>query len=148
AKARAGVDVRVLGWVMAPEVLQNPLVQSAPFAGGILRVNGNTMRFIEALRAEPTLRHKAVLNILSHPAGAVHVKMAVVGSGATAAGYTGGIDFQTGRKESFWHDVQAKVTGPATQRLFDVFRDMWNEVQGRSPVAGLTQPQLNFPDGS
>lgn len=134
AKAKAGVDVRVLGWVMAPEILQNSRATGAPQLQGMLHINGQTMNFINALRAEPRLANKACLNILAHPAGAVHVKMAVVGSAGDAAGFTGGIDFEGLRKHPIWHDVQAQVTGPAVQGLFETFRQMWNEVRGRSVV--------------
>ncbi len=140
AKSRAGVDVRVLGWVMAPEVLQNSLVQSTPDAASMLSVNGGTMRFIEELRTESSLAHKAALNILAHPAGAVHAKMAIVGSDQRAVAFTGGIDFESFRHDADWHDVQAAVEGPAAQAVFEVFRNMWNEVRSRSPVAGLSIP--------
>lgn len=135
AKSRAGVDVRVLGWVLAPEVLQSPQVQAAPQVAGILGINADTMRFILALRAEPSLADKACLNILAHPAGAVHTKLAVVGSDAQAWGYTGGLDLKPDRHHDWWHDVQAEVTGPAAQGPFNMFREMWNEVRSRSPVS-------------
>lgn len=148
SKSRAGVDVRVLGWVMAPEVLQNSMVQSTPDAASMLSVNGGTMRFIEALRAESSLADKAVLNILAHPAGAVHAKMAIVGNENQATGYTGGIDFESFRHDPDWHDVQAAVQGPAVQAIFECFRTMWNEVRSRSPVAGLSIPaSMTLPNG-
>lgn len=133
-KARAGVDVRVLAWVMAPEMLRNPRVQSAPDTQSMLRLNASTMRFINALRTEPALANKACLNILSHPAGAVHFKMAVVGSANDATGFTGGVDFEELRRDPIWHDVQAQVNGPVVQELFNAYRQMWNEVRGRSTV--------------
>jgi phosphatidylserine/phosphatidylglycerophosphate/cardiolipin synthase-like enzyme len=136
AKSAAGVDVRVLGWVMPPEVLRNPQVQSR--VTDIVMLNGDTMRFIEALRGEATLRDKACLNIISHPAGAVHTKMAIVGGGSDAVGFTGGIDFVSNRHDRLWHDVTAKVTGPAVQGLYDFYREMWGEVKGRTPAVGLT----------
>lgn len=139
AKAAAGVDVRVLGWVMAPEVLQNSMVQRQ--ASGLLVLNSKTMGLINALRAEPALANKACLNILSHPAGAVHIKMALVGAPGQAVGFTGGIDFMqeapASRHEATWHDVQAQVSGPALQGLYETYRQMWNEIRGR-PTARLT----------
>lgn len=147
-KSRAGVDVRVLGWVMAPEVLQSPQLRGSPYAVSIFRVNGYTMRFIAALRSEDSMLHKACLNILSHPAGAVHIKMALIGDGHQTTGFTGGLDFVAGRHRSDWHDVQAKVTGRVTQSLFDAFRQMWNEVRSRPPAVGLTQPRLPLGGGA
>ncbi|WP_168733685.1 phospholipase D-like domain-containing protein [Deinococcus sp. Arct2-2] len=142
AKARAGVDVRVLGWVMAPSILTNSRAQAAPQLRSILGLNGNTMSCINALRAEPRLADKAVLNILAHPAGAVHMKMAVVGSSAAATGFTGGIDLLNSRLLPSWHDVEVQVDGPVVQGLFDTFRVMWNEIRGRSPVS-LTANGVN-----
>lgn len=151
AKARAGVDVRVLGWVMAPSILQNSRAQAAPQLRSILSLNGNTMSFINTLRAEPRLADKAVLNILAHPAGAVHMKMAIVGSNATATAFTGGIDLLNSRLLPTWHDVEAQVDGPAVQGSFDTFRLMWNEVRGRSPVSltanHVTCSSHNAPSG-
>jgi phosphatidylserine/phosphatidylglycerophosphate/cardiolipin synthase-like enzyme len=143
ARAKAGVDVRVLGWVMAPEVLDNVLVSSintgTPSAStadvaAVLRLNGETMRFVNELRAEPALADKALLNILSHPAGAVHHKFVLVRGSNGDVGFTGGIDLQSVRWDPLWHDVQAQVTGPVLAQFHEAFRQMWNEVQGRTPV--------------
>jgi phosphatidylserine/phosphatidylglycerophosphate/cardiolipin synthase-like enzyme len=136
ARSKAGVDVRVLGWVIPPSVLNNPDVVS-----GKVRLNGMdrtvtepTMRFIAALRTEPTLAAKALLNVISHPAGAVHTKFAMVGRPSGDVAFTGGIDGYHDRVAPNWHDVQAEVRGPATQPMYDWFRALWNENQGRSPV--------------
>ena len=80
AKAKAGADVCVLGWIMPPTVLPKVMARGGD-PGGMLSINRQTMSFIDKLRkAEPNMAEKAVLNILSHPAGAVHMKMAIVGS--------------------------------------------------------------------
>ena len=138
-KSRQGVDVRVLGWVMAPETLrlQEPGLASA------YRTNGETMNFIKDLRTEPTLKEKACLNILAHPVGATHLKMAIVGSNDQAVGFTGGIDFEPHRQLAMWHDVEAQVTGPVVQGLFDAFQKMWMEVRSRAPETGLTVPGVS-----
>jgi len=133
-KSRAGVDVRVLGWVMPPDILNNPVVTSGRVPLPSVDWNEHTMRFIGALRAEPTLADKALLNILSHPAGAVHTKMVLVSRPGADVGFTGGIDFEPGRATPSWHDVEAEVRGPAVQALFDFYRALWNENQGRAPV--------------
>jgi phosphatidylserine/phosphatidylglycerophosphate/cardiolipin synthase-like enzyme len=91
------------------------------------------MAFIERLRTEPTLAHKAGLNILAHPAGAAHLKMGIIGSATQAVGFTGGLDLQSYRYSN-WRDVQTRVTGPAAQVFFDAFAAMWTEVKGRTPV--------------
>jgi phosphatidylserine/phosphatidylglycerophosphate/cardiolipin synthase-like enzyme len=135
ARSAAGVDVRILGWVMAPDILNNPIVVSGrvPITD-MLRVNEQTMRFVAAARTEPTLANKAMLNVLSHPAGAVHTKLALVGRPGGDVGFTGGIDPQQGRNSPTWHDVAAEVRGPAVQPMFDLYRMMWNENQSRSAV--------------
>ncbi len=144
AKSKAGVDVRVLGWVMAPEVLNNPAVTSGKVSlmGIDTSVNEPTMKFVQALRTgEPTLVTKALLNTIAHPAGAVHTKFALVGRTSGDVGFTGGIDASSDRLVPTWHDVEAEVRGQVTQGLYDWFRDLWNENISRSPVtvkAGAT----------
>ena len=143
AKARAGVDVRILGWVFCPELLQSNLLRGALSAGGV-SMNGardflqqidDTMNVILALRTEPALVHKASLNILAHPAGAVHTKFVVLGDNSNTSFYTGGLDLQAGRWSSTWHDVQAEVAGSVVQDAYNFYREMWNENQGRSTVS-------------
>ena len=137
AKSAAGIDVRVLGWVMPPSILNNPAVRTPAVAGSLsdmLRVNSQTMAFIQAARTQASLADKAMLNVLSHPAGAVHTKLALVGRDSGDVGFTGGVDPQQGRNSPTWHDVQAEVKGPAVQAMYDWYRAMWNENQGRSPV--------------
>jgi phosphatidylserine/phosphatidylglycerophosphate/cardiolipin synthase-like enzyme len=139
AKARAGVDVRILGWasfaIMADDFVQTKAVKGG--LGWIRDINIATLAAIEDLRTEPALAEKAWVNILTHTAGAAHTKLVVAGSGGGAVGYTGGLDFVGDRHGSQphparqWHDVQAKVEGPVVQAMHDFFRDMWNEVRGR-----------------
>jgi phosphatidylserine/phosphatidylglycerophosphate/cardiolipin synthase-like enzyme len=138
-KAKAGVDVRVLGWVsfamMADNFVQTKAVQGG--LGWIRDINIATLASIMELRTEPTLAEKVWVNILTHSAGSAHTKLVLVGSGSSAIGYTGGLDFVGDRHGSQphparqWHDVQAKVEGPAVQAMHDYFREMWNEVRGR-----------------
>ncbi|WUI02569.1 phospholipase D family protein [Spirillospora sp. NBC_00431] len=139
AKAKAGVDVRVLGWVsfaiMADNFVQSKAVQHG--LASIRNINLATLLSIQELRTEPALAEKAWVNILTHSAGSAHTKLVIVGNGDNAIGYTGGLDFVGDRHGSQphsagqWHDVQAKVEGPAVQAMHDYFRDMWNEVRGR-----------------
>ena len=138
AKAHAGVDVRVLGWVMAPELLESKLLRLAMKYG----VGGElgdmmkdlidlTIKFIKVLREEPNLAPNAQLNVLSHPAGAVHMKFALVGTKANAVGFTGGMDMLNSRWDEDWHDVAVRVTGPALEAFFTTFQAMWNENANR-----------------
>lgn len=132
AKSRAGVDVRVLGWVLSPEVMANSLAQT--HAADAFKTSYGTIRFARELRNEPTLADKAVLNTLSHPAGAVHMKMAIVGDDTQMTVFTGGIDLVNDRHNPIWRDVQLRLTGPGAQGGFDLFRSMWNEIQTRAVI--------------
>ncbi|WP_242901150.1 phospholipase D family protein [Actinomadura terrae] len=139
-KAKAGVDVRILGWasfaLMADNFVQTKAVQNG--LGSIRDVNLGTLASILELRTEPALAEKAWVNILTHSAGAAHTKLVILGTGDKAIGYTGGLDLVGDRHGSQphpagqWHDVQAKVEGPVVQAMHDFFRDMWNEVRGRN----------------
>jgi phosphatidylserine/phosphatidylglycerophosphate/cardiolipin synthase-like enzyme len=132
AKARVGVDVRVLGWVSF-SVMDSVFAQKNG-AETYARINALTMQSIQDLRDEPEIGAKALLNIISHTAGAAHSKLVVLGTNAEAIGFTGGIDFAADRwsrpghpLEQTWHDAVAKVEGPAVQGLFDWFAQMWQE---------------------
>jgi phosphatidylserine/phosphatidylglycerophosphate/cardiolipin synthase-like enzyme len=103
-------------------------------ADSIARINALTMRSIKGLRSEPKIGSKAVLNIIAHTAGSVHSKLVVVGNDSEAIGFTGGLDFEEQRwahpshpGRETWHDVAAKIEGPASQALYDLFRNMWQE---------------------
>jgi phosphatidylserine/phosphatidylglycerophosphate/cardiolipin synthase-like enzyme len=137
AKSRAGVDVRVLGWVSWYLMGLSPLAQT-PAEGGMVTYNAQTIASIVNLRGEASLHDQCCLNVIGHNVGGVHTKMVIVGTSSWAAGFTGGIDLVSDRytfddlhtvrdRIGGWHDVQAKIEGPAVQSLFDFFRQMWNE---------------------
>lgn len=167
-KSRRGVDVRALGWISYsvmtdrphPLLWVFPPLQSAVAnslqrnnLASIAAVNAQTLNAIKNLRSEPTLAKSAVLNILAHSAGAVHVKGAVIGTKpggsdeTRAIAFTGGLDFVQDRwaafghepdptwtatpSTPFWHDIQAAIEGPAAQAFYDHFRQMWNEIIAR-----------------
>ncbi|WP_433472216.1 phospholipase D family protein [Spirillospora sp. CA-142024] len=138
AKARAGVDVRVMGWISFSGMADyGILTTSVRKRIGIAEINLSTMASIRALRTEPALADKACLNIIAHSAGASHTKMVLVGDGGGAVGYTGGLDLVNDRHGNpphpagQWHDVQAKVEGPAVLAMYDFYRSIWNELRAR-----------------
>lgn len=152
-KARLGVEVRVLGWIsigiMGDSIynfLADLLAYTIPIAGSAKipysSVNAATMQAIKDLRADDTLRPylHAVLNTIGHTAAATHTKFVVIGNNAKAIGFTGGIDFSNDRwahpehpkQYEVWHDVMAKVEGPAVQALYDWFVHLWSENLKRS----------------
>lgn len=139
-KSADGVDVRVMGWVSAPEVMGSRILASmGSDPTGIMGLNNDTMMFIRDLRAEPTLQHKAICNILTHPAGAAHLKMCVMGDDTQAFAYTGGIDLYPNRHDRSWEDVQLKTEGPGARGVFNYYRDLWEEIRGRN-VVSLVNP--------
>lgn len=142
-----GVDVRVMGWVAPPEIMNSSIVASSGNAevDGMLRLNNDTMMFINELRSEPTMAHKAVCNILSHPAGAAHLKMCVLGDDDQAWSYTGGIDLESFRHTSIWQDVQLRTTGPGARGVYNYYKDLWEELRGRN-VVSLANPVPSLVD--
>jgi phosphatidylserine/phosphatidylglycerophosphate/cardiolipin synthase-like enzyme len=105
-----------------------------PALKALFDVNADTMTFVNVLRQEPTLAEKVCLNVLSHPVGAVHLKLAITGCSDRAVGFTGGLDLVANRHLERWHDVQAQVRGPVVQQFYEAYRAMWNEIRGRRPV--------------
>jgi len=124
-KAQRGVDVRVMGWVSLC-VLNDPIVQA--FASNVVGWNLQTLESIRLLRQQSNNQIKACINVLNHARGSVHTKLVVMSdaSGELAVGYTGGLDFVSSRHG--WHDVVAKVEGPALNGLYEFYRQMWNEL--------------------
>jgi phosphatidylserine/phosphatidylglycerophosphate/cardiolipin synthase-like enzyme len=137
-KARAGVDVRVLGWVSSGIRLRR--LAHAVGAGHIVVINALTLRSIAALRAEPALADRALPNLIGHPAGSTHSKIALVHDGVAAVAFAGGMDLEysrwartdhTGRQT--WHDVISRIEGPAVQGVYDHFKTMWDANLRRAP---------------
>jgi len=138
-KARAGVDVRVLGWV-SPNATHGRLAKLVG-AGHVIAVNGLTIRSVLRLRTVPTIGPKAVLNTVGHSVGACHSKVALVCDGQSCVAFTGGMDLEFGRwarlghaGDEIWHDVVARVEGPAVQSIYDHFQELWEENLTRPPV--------------
>ncbi|MFC4049995.1 phospholipase D family protein [Actinomadura syzygii] len=134
AKARAGVDVRVMGFITWAGMADYGILRTSVRKRiKILDIQLDTLASIDGLRKEPALKDRACLIIIGHSAGSSHTKMALVGDGTRAIGYTGGLDLVDDRHggqphpPGQWHDVQAKVEGPAVQGLYDFYRAIWNE---------------------
>jgi phosphatidylserine/phosphatidylglycerophosphate/cardiolipin synthase-like enzyme len=138
AKARAGVDVRVLGWV-STSMRWSRLARRIG-AAHIVAVNALTMRSIEALRAEPGIGGRALPNLVGHTAGSTHSKVFLVCDGEDTVGFTGGLDLELSRwsrtdhrGRQSWHDVVAQVEGPAVQGIYDHFKTLWDANLARPP---------------
>jgi phosphatidylserine/phosphatidylglycerophosphate/cardiolipin synthase-like enzyme len=133
-KVRAGVDVRVLGWIspVAAQLSGNSYLFS-PFLGiSYLRmINTLTLRSIAALRA---IGVRALPNMAGHIAGSSHSKTVLVCDNENTVAFTGGIDLQFTRwarpdhsGRQIWHDVVARIEGRAVQTVYDHFRVMWQQ---------------------
>lgn len=137
-KARAGVDVYVLSFVNMG-LLQNHATFKFAALSGFRDLFSSNIDAIVELRLEPALAKKCCLNVIGHSMGSAHAKLVVLGNEARAVGFTGGIDFVWNRYDDDthsvwpfgWHDVAAKVEGPAVQRMYNFFLDMWNELMAR-----------------
>lgn len=133
-KAQRGVDVRIMGWVSGC-VFNDPLGLGESLASEVVGWNRETLESIYILRQQSGNRIKACVNTLNHPRGSVHCKLVVMSDafGEHTVGYTGGLDFVSTRHG--WHDVVAKVEGPAVHGLYEFYREMWNElITGFVPV--------------
>lgn len=144
-KARAGVDVRVMGWCHHA-IINSYLGLS--LAANIAGLNVMTLESIRALRNEPEIGGRAILNVVHHTGGAAHAKLVVVGDNTTAVGFTGGSDFVYNRLATSlhpngmsWHDIMARVEGPAVQGLYDWFKDTWDDA---TTLGGRPRPQTTF----
>jgi phosphatidylserine/phosphatidylglycerophosphate/cardiolipin synthase-like enzyme len=133
-KATAGVDVRVLGWTHFLLIRSPSNTTSGAQRGGPVTTNTHTVATIQRLRRGP-IGANAALNVVSHTAGAVHPKLAVVGDSSRLVGFTGGIDLVSDRwattlhlgEFEYWHDIAAQVEGPGAQAIYDFFVSSWNE---------------------
>lgn len=131
----ARVDVRALAWV-SPFVLD---LKQAAAETGMYGINGATLLSVKAMRERLGTVHKAVLNVLAHPLGAMHLKMVVTGDNQNARAYISGIDLAPSRVTSrvhsrpsnFWHDAGAKVEGPAVDAAYRYFKLLWDEQVSR-----------------
>lgn len=132
-----GTDVRALGWI-SPLIVQ---YQEAAGRSGMYHVNASTLLSVDAIRKLPGMDKSACLDILAHPLGAMHLKMVVCGDNTGGRGYVSGIDFVNNRIDGQqhtngatfgWHDAGAKVEGEAVQGIYNYFKQIWNEIVGRS----------------
>jgi len=148
AKAKAGVDVRVMAWCHFWVMLNR---ENAMRVEPIQQYNTLTIGSVQLLRGVPEIGGKAILNVMCHTGGAVHAKVAMVGNNAQAVGFTGGLDFVNDRWATLghpqwetWHDVVARVEGPPVQGLYNWFADYWKE---NTTLAGAARDPITFKIG-
>jgi phosphatidylserine/phosphatidylglycerophosphate/cardiolipin synthase-like enzyme len=136
-KARAGVDVRVLGWV-SPALARWPGLACLPGGSYLRAINVLTLRSIAVLRGAGV---RALPNMTGHAAGSSHSKTVLVCDNVNTIAFTGGIDLEYGRwarpdhaGRQIWHDVAVRLEGPAVQAVYDHFRAMWQCNLARRPT--------------
>lgn len=158
AKARKGVDVRVMGWMPFGVTSKTNIARFS--AQTTAEPNAGTLVSIAALRKEPLIGLKAITDEISHVAGSSHLKMFVLGSTSYSVAFTGGIDLVTDRwappfhplyktstgalKLAFWHDVVVQVEGDAVAFCYQWFSTIWEEIIARPP----REYKFYFQDGS
>ncbi len=135
--AARGADVRLL---IAGRVFPASLPRSGlPFRGNAfdadhlreLRVNGSD---------EPPLRGRVLIDFSSALLGSNHQKTVVVHIGGMLTSYVSGIDLAEHRWDAAphdrlvleggrwgWHDMAVRLRGPAAQKVWDIFRERWQE---------------------
>lgn len=147
----AGVDVRVMGWSSALG-MGSAFTEGAWFSG-LAPINAMTCNTISDLRQPGGIGAHAAVNLLGHAAGATHLKMWVIGNADHAVGFTGGLDMAADRfcsqehatEDDLWHDIVVKVEGPAVQKLYDAYKQMWDLNASRA-VYRLRFNDQDFPN--
>jgi phosphatidylserine/phosphatidylglycerophosphate/cardiolipin synthase-like enzyme len=137
--AANGVDVRALPWV-------NPFIPNVEAASAaapsLFAVNAATLESAAAMRRKPHLKTSVCLNTVGHPIAAMHLKCVICRTATGSRAYVSGIDFVSNRVDNQhhpngagsggWHDVGARIEGPAVLGVFKYFKLLWDEVIGRS----------------
>lgn len=139
ALRQAGVEVRVLAWVSP---LLTRLDKTAQAQEGIATLNIQTILNVLQLRNMLGVNDCAMLNVLAHTMGGVHMKTFIAGDANGMRAYISGLDPEAGRLTppgpgGGWHDIGVKVEGRAAGGLYDFFRAQWNEQLNR-PVETFT----------
>ncbi len=139
--AADGVDVRVL-------IAGRVFAASVPW-GGLGPFRGNT-RHAEHLRnlrppgfdpgQLPPLRERVLLDFSGAVLGSNHQKTVVVHLGGVLTSFVAGIDLVDDRFDATphnrlrhngerwgWHDIAVRLRGPAASRVWDIFRERWQE---------------------
>jgi phosphatidylserine/phosphatidylglycerophosphate/cardiolipin synthase-like enzyme len=104
-------------------------------------VNYSNLLSADLLRRKPNMGKKVCLNLIGHSLGAMHLKMLVCGDSNGARAFVSGIDFIPNRVDSQnhinsgkfgWHDIGAKVEGPAIKGIYAYYKQVWDEQISRN----------------
>lgn len=137
AMSKNGTEIKILPWV-SPLIATN---QQAAAASNCFWVIAANLKSVIALRNTPGLADSVCLDTIGHTLGSMHLKMVVCGDDTGGRAYVAGLDFDNRRIDNpqhpnggQWHDVGAKVEGPAVQPIYDHFKALWNEVVSNRPL--------------
>jgi phosphatidylserine/phosphatidylglycerophosphate/cardiolipin synthase-like enzyme len=133
------VDVLASAWVLTG--LSTNLLMQEVGAQKVAHINAISMKAIAALRQEPKIGMKAILTLLAHPSGTIHMKLVVIGTPTMAKAFTGGIELVSNRfaeighvgRINSWHDMSLLVEGEGGRAIYQHYRDIWNESVIRPP---------------
>ncbi len=135
--AARGVDVRLL---IAGRVFPASLPRSGlPFRGNAFQADH--LRQLRVAGAdEPPLRGRVLLDFSGALLGSNHQKTVVTHIGGELTSYVSGIDLADHRWDNAphdrlrledgrwgWHDMAVRLRGPAAERVWNIFRQRWQE---------------------
>lgn len=121
------------------------------------QLGGANSAQVDRINALPGGHGQAILDNDTALFGSHHQKFLVINGSLGAFAFCGGIDIATNRRDSPhhgapgpWHDVQAKVEGPAVADLHRTFVDRWNNHpdRGRFPRLDEAAPPFTSDVGS
>ena len=135
-----GIDVRALVWVHPIIMLDEGVSQALKT---LWNFNAHTLLSLKALRdRSPDLRSRVIMNTLSHPLGAAHMKAVVCGDDSRTVAFLSGMDLTSGRLArhghlpgaGVWHDAGVRIEGPAAADIYHYLGLLWTEQRTREPT--------------
>lgn len=104
---------------------------------------------VDRMNALPYGRGEGILDADTLPIGSHHQKFLVVAGSTGAVAFCGGVDINADRLDSEdhgaegpFHDVHARIEGPAVAQIDQVFTDRWNSHRrDQEPLLPLPTPE-------
>jgi phosphatidylserine/phosphatidylglycerophosphate/cardiolipin synthase-like enzyme len=136
--AARGAEVRLL-------IAGRVVASSIPRSGLPFRDNARHAELLREMRGvgnepEPPLRGRVLIDFSSALLGSNHQKTVVIRRSGELTSYVSGIDLGDHRCDAGphdrlrlegnrwgWHDMAVRLRGPAARRVWDIFRERWQE---------------------